>query len=373
MKVPFNDLTRLEPEFLFAVRASLERVLDRGWYVLGPETQAFEQSFARYCGVDHCVSVGSGTAALRTALAGMRIGPGSRVGTVANAGGYATTAIRALGAHPVYFDVDPATLNLDPSVLGEESVRSLDALVVTHLYGRPVPMAEVLERVRPFGVPVVEDCAQAHGLDVCGRRAGAWGDAGCFSFYPTKNLGAMGDGGAIVTSRSDLAVRFASLRQYGWSSKYRVNLERGDNSRLDEMQAAILSAGLPFLETWNDRRRWIARRYGEGLSGTLLTLPQKPDTEDHVYHLYVIQSGSRDDLAAGLCVSGVSTAVHFPIADHRQPAWADSDVQGFSLPATEVACSAVLSLPCFPQLTDREVDEVIRAVRSILESGRDLV
>lgn len=346
--------------------AVLREVVESQRYVLGPCVQAFEKAFAAYVGVPHAIGVANGTDALTIALRGLGLGPGQRVLTVANAGFYSSTAIRAIGAEPVYADVDATTLNLSPAALAEALAGPpLGAVVVTHLYGQLADMPAIAALCRAAGVPLIEDCAQAHGARRDGRLAGAWGDVGCFSFYPTKNLGALGDGGALVTADAVLAERMRALRQYGWGAKYEVVMGGGSNSRLDELQAAVLSAKLPLLDAANARRRAIAARYGEAFAHLPLQAP-RAEAEDYVAHLYVVRSAQRDALRAHLTAQGIASDVHYPIADHLQPVQA-SACAGALLPVTESACAQVLTLPCFPGLTDELADRVIAAVSSFHE------
>jgi dTDP-4-amino-4,6-dideoxygalactose transaminase len=336
-------------------------VIESGWYSLGPHVGSFENAFAEYCGADECIGVANGTDALELALRACGAGPGRDVVTVANAGGYSTTAILAAGAEPVYADISRDDMLLDTGRLASVITANTAAVIATHLYGRMADMPAVLRVARPAGIPVVEDCAQAHGARLQGRAAGAWGIAGCFSFYPTKNLGALGDGGAIVTSDAEFAARVRRLRQYGWSEKYRSAEAGGRNSRLDEIQAAFLLEQLPLLDEWNRRRRDIAGRYGSELRNTGLSLPAAGGME-YVAHLYVVASEDRDRIRQRLTARGVGTDVHYPVPDHRQPAWAHCRWAQVSLPETEQAAARVLTIPCFPELTDAEVDAVVEAL-----------
>jgi aminotransferase EvaB len=362
MPVPFNDLRRSVDAQAGALEAAARSVLKRGWFVLGEALAQFESAFARYCGTAECVGVANGTDALELALRAVGVAAGDRVACVANAGFYAPTAILALGAQPQFIDVDPATLLLDGEQARGALGAGVKALVVTHLYGRLAPIEALLARAAECGVPIVEDCAQAHGASRGGRRAGSFGAIGCFSFYPTKNLGALGDGGACVTSDAALAARLRALRQYGWAGKYRIELPGGRNSRLDELQAALLSVRLAGLDAGNARRREIAARYAARIRQPAVTLPPAAGPDD-VVHLYVVRSPARDRLAAHLRAHGVGCDVHYPIPDHRQPAYRKR-FASLRLEHTERACEQVLSLPCFPELADREVDEVAAVVNA---------
>lgn len=344
-----------------AIEAAIVAVLDSGRFILGAAVERFERAFAGYCGVADAIGVASGSDALELALRALGVGPGDAVVTVANAGGYASHAIRACGARPLYAEIDPRTLLLDPAALPPLLAQGPRALVLTHLYGRLADVAAIAAVCAAHAVALVEDCAQAHGAIRGGRRAGSFGTIGCFSFYPTKNLGALGDGGALVTGDAALAERLRALRQYGWAGKYRVGIPGGRNSRLDELQAAILELRLRALDADNARRRAIVRAYDDALAGGAVRPLAGRGGEDDVGHLYVVRCRDRDALKAGLAAAGIDSDVHYPIPDHRQPAWADAAV---CLAHTERACAELLTLPCHPALTDAEVARVIDTVRA---------
>jgi len=352
-----NDLSRHNGAIADELAAAVSRVLDSGWYILGTEVAAFERAFAEYCGVAFAVGVGNGTDALELALAAVGVGREQKVALAANAGGYGTTAVNAIGAVPVYVDVDAGTFGLDPSAL-ERVLRAGDirAVIVTHLYGGLADIEEITRVSTAYGVKLIEDCAQAHGAERDGSKAGSWGDAAAFSFYPTKNLGALGDAGAVVTGDPELANRVATMRQYGWDGKYSQAMRPGRNSRLDELQAAVLLTKLPRLDGWNAGRSAIAARYRERIAHPKVVLPAGSGP-DHVAHLFVVRTGERDALAQHLRENGVPHDVHYPQPDYRQPAHRErfADV---SLPMTEQLCAEVLTLPCFPEMTIPEVDQV---------------
>lgn len=338
---------------------AVSRVLERHWYVLGEEVAAFEREFSRYVGTSECVTVANGTDALELALRGVGVEKGDRVVAVANAGFYGSTAIHAIGAIPIYVDVEVETLTMSASGLARVLESGAKAIVVTHLYGQLADIEELVRIADDAGVPLIEDCAQAHGAIRNGKQAGSFGRVGCFSFYPTKNLGALGDGGAIVTSDLALADRVRQLRQYGWSQKYVVEAAGGRNSRLDEIQAAVLREKLERLAQWNNERRDIARRYNAAFASLPVQCPCSTD-EDYVAHLYVLRVPDRQPFRESLKAGGIATDVHYPIPDHRQPAYPFSDLA--QLDVTESACSSVVSLPCFPGMTEVEVERVIAAV-----------
>ncbi len=359
--IPLNDLSRLIRNCQNELLVAFQRVLSRSYFILGPECQAFEQEFAAYCGATSCIGVANGTDALELALRAVGVDAGDHVATVANAGGYSTTAIRALTAMPCYVEIDPQTMLLSPDALEATAQQvKLKAVIVTHLYGQMADMPRLLTIARQHGIAVIEDCAQAHGAVLNGKRAGSWGDAAAFSFYPTKNLGALGDGGAVVTNLEEVAVTIRELRQYGWRQKYRSERTGGRNSRLDEMQAAFLRALLPSLDQRNERRRYIMARYQQRLKDLSLQLPLP--TPSHVGHLFVIRHSQRDRLRQELQNLGIGTDIHYPLPDYLQPSASSWLTTLPSLPYTEQCARTVLSLPCFPELSDHEVDAVCQAV-----------
>lgn len=359
MPVPFNETAReyraLQPE----LEDTVLRVLRNGHYVHGAEHAAFERELADFLGTAHVVGVGNGTDALEIALRAVGTTADSEVVTAGNAGGYAAAAGRAIGARVVVADVDPRTLLLDPVSAAAACTGRTSAVVVTHLYGRAADVG-ALRAVLPDGVAIVEDCAQAIGASTAQGRVGTLGDIGTFSFYPTKNLGALGDGGAVSCRSPETADVVRSLRQYGWSERYVVGRTGGRNSRLDEVQAAALRVKLPHVDAWNDRRRAVLTAYAAAAEGTSLDLPM-PARGD-VGHLAVGRHPRRDEFALRMGELGVATAVHYPVADHLQPALG---VRPGPTGADEAAraCSEVISLPCFAYLTDAEVDQVCEAVR----------
>lgn len=364
MHVPFNDPARQARSLGAEIAGAIDEVVASGWYVHGRKHQAFEEAFAAYCGVETCVGVANGTDALEIALRAVGCGPGSEVVTVANAGGYTTTACIAAGATPVFADIEDDTLEMSLASLERALSPRTRAVVITHLYGYMAEVGALAALARSRGVAVIEDCAQAHGAMLGGRRAGSFGDLACFSFYPTKNLGALGDGGAIVTNDGELAEKCRMLRQYGWAGKYDARIAGGRNSRLDELQAAVLLVKLPHLDGWNERRREVVERYRQAASESSLGLVHEPGP-DYVAHLCVAVHPDRDAARGWLLDAGVETAVHYPIPDHRQAALAGVAWRGSDLRVTERASGSVLSLPCYPELTDAEVEHVARALREL--------
>ena len=363
MTIPLNDLKRRYQSIKPALDEAVARVLASGWYILGPEVAAFESEFAAYCQVEYCVGVANGTDALEIALRALKIVPGDEVVSAANAGMYSTTAIRAAGARPVYAEIDPDTDILDPKALSAAITQRTRAVILTHLYGRMAHLEKTKSITSRHGIPLIEDCAQSHGAQYDGKRAGSWGDIACFSFYPTKNLGALGDGGAVVTSDIQLAERARYLRQYGWVEKYHAQHPAGRNSRLDEIQAAVLRVQLNHLDQWNLKRREIAGQFGRILKDVDIRLPVASREGEMVYHLYVIHAPHRESLRAALVRNGVGCDVHYPIPDHLQPACQDLGYQRGDLLQTEIAASEVLSIPCFPEMEQDEIERVAETIK----------
>ncbi|MDX2187072.1 MAG: DegT/DnrJ/EryC1/StrS family aminotransferase [Opitutaceae bacterium] len=363
MKVPLQDLSRSARELEGELTLACRRVIQSGWFVLGQEVTQFEQEFAAWLGSEHVVSVANGTDALELALRAVGVGPGDAVLQAANAGMYGTVATLAVGARPVYVDVDLATLSPSPADLEAAATRQAKAVVLTHLHGSAADVRAVAQWCRSRGLALIEDCAESHGARVGGRSTGTFGAIGCFSFYPTKNLGALGDGGACCTGDPGLALRLKHLRQYGWERRYHATVPGGRNSRLDELQAAILRVRLPHVHRWNARRRAIAERYCRALAGRPVGTP-RTGGDDYVGHLFVIQVNERDALRERLGAEGVATDIHFPVPDYRQPAVIAALGTQSPLPRTEYACSRILTLPCFPELTESEVDHVVSVLQA---------
>lgn len=371
MRVPGADLRAQYAPLRAGLVESFARLLDSGQFVLGPDVAAFEQEFAAYCGAGHAIGVANGTDALVLALRALGVGPGDRVAVPDFTFAATVEAVCLVGARPVLVDVDPATLNLSVAGLAEV-VRTqgerLRAVIPVHLYGRPAAIEEIAPLAASVGAAVVEDAAQAHGARRNGKRAGALGRLACFSFYPTKNLGCAGDGGAITTDDEGLAAAVRQLRDHGQSAKY-LHATVGYNSRLDTLQAIVLRAKLPHLDAGNERRRQIAELYAELLADIPgVTLPVPPVEEGgHVYHLYVIRCADRDGLHRSLAEAGIATSIHYPRAVHEQPAFREY-AEGRSFPIAAAAASEVLALPCYPELDDDAVAVVAHSIRAWRES-----
>ena len=356
-RVPFMRLVPAEDRP--AVEAAIRRVVERGWYVLGPEVDAFEQRFAEACGAAHAIGVGTGTDAIAIILRGLGIGPGDEVITTPLSAAYTALACMMAGARPVFADIDPRRLTIDPAAIAAAVTPRTAAILPVHLYGQPADMRAVMAVAEARGLAVIEDCCQAHLATCEGRPAGSFGVAAAYSFYPTKNLGALGDGGAITTGDAALAAKVKRIRNGGQTDRYHHG-EPGVNSRLDEIQAAILSARLPLLPSWTEARRAHADAYRTLLDGVGLEVPPECDA-GHVYHLFPVLSPRRDQLQAALRADGIETLIHYPVPIPRQPAL---EAQApAACPAADRVCAQVLSLPLYPGMPDADVQLVAEAIR----------
>jgi dTDP-4-amino-4,6-dideoxygalactose transaminase len=359
--IDFNNLKPLHRALAAEISEATERVLESGWYILGPEVEAFEREFAAYHGGGHAVAVASGTDAIELALRAARIGAGDEVITVAHTAVATVCAIERAGARPVLVDIDPETYTMDPAAAAAAITSRTRAIVPVHLYGHPVNLDALTALAERHRLCLIEDCAQAHGARWNGRLVGTFGVMGCFSFYPTKNLGALGDGGAVITRDRLLTQRLRRLRNYGQEDRY-DHRERGINSRLDELQAAILRVKLAHLDEHNDQRRMIAGEYHHHLRGVVLPDEHGPVT--HAYHLYVVRHPERDRLRERLRQQGIQTLIHYPIPVHRQQAYADLGYRAGSLPVTERAAGEILSLPCYIGLRSADILRVAEVIQS---------
>jgi dTDP-4-amino-4,6-dideoxygalactose transaminase len=363
MKVPFLSLRPVHDEIGTALDEAARRVLKSGWYILGPEVEAFEERFARYCGARHCVGVANGLDAMALVLSAWGIGAGHEVIVPSNTYIATWLAVSHVGAKPVPVEPVEATYNIDPARIEAAITRRTRAILPVHLYGQTADMAPIREIARRRGIRMLEDAAQAHGARYRAKRAGALADAAAFSFYPTKNLGAFGDAGAVVTNDGRLAERIRELRNYGSRKRY-VNEVKGFNSRLDPLQAALLGARLDVLDEWNARRARIAQRYLEGLAGTPLTLPAVGAGCEPVWHLFVVRSKRRKLFREALQRQGVGTDVHYPTPPHLQRAYADLRLRRGALPVSERIHREVVSLPIGPHMGDDEIAYVIEQARA---------
>ena len=359
--IPFVDLRAQHRALGEELDQAIGGVLSRAEFVLGSEVQAFEEAFADYCGVRHAVAVNSGTSALHLALIAAGVGPGDEVITVPFTFVATVLAIDMAGATPVFVDIDPLTYTMDPHALAAAVTPRTRAILPVHLYGQPADMDPIRDQARRHGLAVIEDAAQAHGAEYRGRRAGSLGDAGCFSFYPSKNLGACGEGGLLATDSPALAAEARVLRDYGQDGKYH-HVRRGFNYRLPAIQAAVLRVKLRHLESWTRARRAHASAYGRTLREADVTLPSEASYARHVYHLYVVRSSSPSALRARLEAEGIETGRHYPTPVHLLPAYADLGHAPGAFPESERAAAEVLSLPMFPELTPQQIDRVAAAV-----------
>ncbi len=363
--VPFYDLAALHAEIRPEIDAAIARVLARGWYILGEEVERFEEAFARLAGARHCVTVGNGLEALTLTLRALGVGEGDEV-IVPGATFIATwLAVSAVGAIPIAVDVDEQTLAIDPALVEAAITSRTRAIIPVHLYGHPCDMAAINAIAARYALAVLEDAAQAHGAAFGGRPCGSLGTAAAWSFYPAKNLGALGDGGAVTTTDDKLAASLRSLRNYGSAAKY-VHERQGSNSRLDELQAAILSAKLPHLARWNAARARVALRYNEALASSDLVLPRAVGDVRPAWHLYVVRSEGRDRLRDRLAKLGIECHVHYPIPPHQQDAYAGTSLAVATLPITERWSTTALSLPLSPTMSTSDVDRVVEAVLATL-------
>jgi dTDP-4-amino-4,6-dideoxygalactose transaminase len=342
---------------------AIQDVLQNGRYILGEETAKLEEEFSGYIGVDHGVGVGSGTEALHLALAACDVSRGDEVITVSHTAVATVAAIELTGARPVFVDIEPDYYTLNPDSLAELLNSRTKAIIPVHLYGQPANLGPILEISKRHDLYLIEDCSQAHGAMYQGKRVGAWSHMACFSFYPTKNLGALGDGGMVVTNDHALAGKVRLLREYGWKEKFKSDLP-GWNSRLDEIQSAILRVKLKYLEAENDLRRQWATMYMEGLKSCDMALPKVRSDSTHVYHQFVVRSSRRDALQKFLMDRGIGAQIHYPMAVHQQPAYCNRLGASRDLSVTERTVEEILSLPMYPELTKGEVEKIIGAVRA---------
>lgn len=357
MKVPFVDLKSLHGEIEDDLRQVFDRVLCNSSFVLGPEVQQFEEAFAEYVGSSNCVAVNTGTAALHLVLAALGIGPGDEVITVPHTFIATAEAITAVGARPVFVDIDPISYTMDPTLLESAITTETRAILPVHLYGQCADMDLILEIGHKHGIPVIEDACQAHGAEYKGRKAGSLGTAGCFSFYPGKNLGACGEGGAVTTDNAELAGRIRMWRDHGSSKKYEHQFP-GLNMRMEGLQGGILSVKLEHLDRWNDQRRQAATLYNEALAGTDVTVPKEMPYARHIFHLYVIQANNRDGLRQQLSDCGIECGLHYPIPLHLQQAYHSLGYRQGDFPVTEKITGRILSLPMYPGLSATAIDQV---------------
>ena len=364
--IPLVDLKAQYASIRPEIDVAIQRVIDTTSFIMGPDVRAFEDAFARYCGVTHCVGVSSGTAALELALRAFGVGPGHEVITVAHTFIATAEAISAVGAKPVFVDIDPATYTLDPNRLTAAITPATRAIIPVHIYGHPAAMTAINQVAKIHNLVVIEDAAQAHGATWQGKFAGTLADAACFSFYPGKNLGAYGDAGALTTNNPPIAEQVRSLRNHGRRSKY-LHDQKGFGERLDTLQAAILAAKLPHLVQWTTARRRLAARYNVLLAACEVSLPTVAPEAEPAWHLYVLRTPQRDALLDFLKAHGVEAGVHYPVPLHLQPAYADLGYHKGDFPVTEAVADSCLSLPLYPEMTEAQQDRVVELVKAFFE------
>ena len=366
--VPFLDLKAQYSEIHVQIESAIKRVLQSAQFIQGPEVSAFEERFAAYCETSHCVAVNSGTSALHLALLAAGVGPGDEVITVSMTFVATTAAVLYVGARPVYVDVDPVSWTMDPAKVAAAITPHTKAILPVHLHGLMADMDPIIEIARRNGLAVIEDAAQAHGAEYKNRRAGSVGDIGCFSFYPGKNLGAYGEGGAAVTSNPELARRMAMLRDWGQEARYHHVLA-GYNYRMDGVQGAVLNVKMNYIEDWTEKRRAAAARYDALLANTSLLRPSAPEQSKHVYHVYAVGHPRRDEAIKMLQAAGVGVGIHYPVPVHLQQAYASAGGNAGDLPVTEALAIRFLSLPIYPELTAEQAAIVIDELNKTLFEG----
>lgn len=360
--IPLVDLATQSQQIRDQVLGRMAQVIDAGRYILGKEVEEFERMFADYCGVSYCVGVANGTDAIHLALRALDIGPGDEVITVGNSFAATAFAIAYTGATPVFVDIDPQTYNMDPNLIEEAITSRTRAILPVHLYGHPAPMPEILEIAARHGLRVVEDCAQSHGAEINGQRCGSFGDIGCFSFYPGKNLGAFGDGGGVTTGDSGLYEKLQLLRNYGQRVKNRHDL-LGYNCRLDTLQACVLITKMQYIESWTESRRQVAQWYAEALEDVDLVLPSQSASMRHVYHLYVVRHPQRDALLAHLAQNNIFGGIHYPNPLFKAQPFLGATTIPWDLPLCSQYAQEILSLPMYPEMNEEQVQRVAQAIR----------
>jgi dTDP-4-amino-4,6-dideoxygalactose transaminase len=368
MIIPFGDLSRQYEQYKDEIDTVVQEVFKKGNFILGENVSLFEEEFSSYCGCKYGIGVGSGTEALHLALLACGVGQGDEVITVSNTAVPTVSAIRFAGADPVFADIEEDTYNINPELIEEKITSKTKAIMPVHLYGNPCNMERICEITAKHGIKVIEDCAQSHGALFNGKKAGSFGDAGCYSFYPSKNLGAFGDGGMVVTNSAEINRNVRLLRNYGQENRY-YSITEGFNSRLDEIQASMLRFKLKLLDGWNERRTDIANRYNKAFVSAGIICPVNMDLENgspglfkHAYHLYVIRVKNRQDFMDHMEKNGVKTLIHYPYPIHLQKAYTHLGFESGSLPVTEELAPEIVSLPIYPELKENEVEYIIKTV-----------
>ena len=363
MKIPFVTFLPLEHELDAELRGAFDRVFTRSWYIEGVEDEAFEKKFAEYCGAKYCIGVGNGLDALMLSLKALDVGKGDEVIVPSNTYIATALAVTYVGAKPVFVEPDIRTFNIDPSLIEAAITEKTNAIMPVHLYGQACDMDPIMEIAKKYKLFVVEDCAQAHGATYKGQKVGTFGDAAGFSFYPGKNLGALGDAGAVVTNNEDLATKIRALGNYGSDYKYH-HIYKGNNSRLDELQAAFLAAKLPHLERMNENRNSTAKKYLDNIHNEKIILPFVPQYATPVWHIFGVRCKNRDALEKHLNEAGIGTNKHYPIPMHMQEAYRDLEYKAGDLPIAEEISSTELSIPMYYGMTDEEIDYIVDRINS---------
>lgn len=357
--IPFLDVKAINLRFKDELESAMRQVLESGWYILGEKSRAFEKAFAEYCGIEHCIGCGNGLDALRLGIKALGLGENDEIIVPANTYIASILAISDNGCKPIFVEPSLQTYNIDVEKIESAITPNTKAILVVHLYGQVVEMQKVWELAQKYNLAIIEDCAQAHGAIYQGRRVGTLGDVAGFSFFPGKNLGALGDGGAVITKHKDVAEKVRALGNYGSHKKY-VNLYKGLNSRLDELQAAFLEIKLKHLDSDNEYRRAVAKFYRENITNTKIILPECVSEEGHTWHLFVVRCEERERFQAYLKDNGIETIIHYPIPPHKQEAYKEYNL--LSLPITEKIHREVLSLPISPVMSREQAEEVVRVV-----------
>lgn len=361
MKIQFGDLRRQYFSIKEEIDEAISKVLEKGWYILGENVESFEKEFAAYCGAEFAIGVGSGTEALHLALLACGVQPADEVITVPNTAIPTISAISFANATPIFVDIDPQSYTMNPSKIEERITRKTKVILPVHLYGHPADMDPILEIARHYNLKVIEDAAQAHGAKYKSEQVGTLGDMGCFSFYPSKNLGAYGDGGIVVSNDMELANKICLLRNYGQEKRYYHTI-KGFNSRLDEMQAAILRIKLKYLDDWNEKRRKNAAAYCQLIENNSIGKPNEADFAYHIFHLFVIRCERRNELQAFLNKKEIGTFIHYPIPVHLQKAYLNLGLPKGNYPITEKYAEQILSLPMFPELVSEEIEYISSSI-----------
>ena len=359
--IKFLDLYKINERFRNEIDARIKTVLDKGWYLLGEQDKRFEENFAKYCGVKHCIGCANGLDALNLIIKGYGFGNGDEILVPANTYIASILAISENGCTPVMVEPDIETYNINPDLIEEKITDKTKAIMVVHLYGQAVQMDKIREIAKKYNLKIIEDSAQAHGAVYNGKKTGNLGDASGFSFYPGKNLGCMGDGGCITTNDDELALKIRALANYGSDRKYH-HIYKGVNSRLDEIQAAVLDVKLPFLDKDNERRREISKYYRKNIKNPNIILPKTYDENAHVWHVFVLRCENRDKFKNYLEQNGIETNIHYPTPPHKQGAY--SEWENMSYPVTEKIHNEVISIPMSPVLTDEEVKKIVEVINN---------